>query len=122
MKLAPHFFGPYQIIEKVGSVAYRLALPPGSQIHKVFHVCLLRKKLGPITHTSTQLPPVTENSTILPQPEAILDRRVVRKGKYRPNSEILVNWEGATAEDVTWENEWRFSNTYPDFILVDEDP
>ncbi|KAL6322877.1 hypothetical protein AAG906_020920 [Vitis piasezkii] len=101
MKLAPRFFGPYQVIEKVGSVAYKLALPPGSQIHNVFHVSLLRRHLGSITPTSTQLP---------------------LKGKYRPKSEILVKWVGAPAADATWENEWRFTKSYPDFILVDKDP
>lgn len=121
MKLAPRFFGPYQISERVGTVAYRLALPPGSQIHNVVHVSLLRKHLGPVTPASTHLPPVADDSTILPQPEAVLDRRVIRKGKYRPKSEILVKWKGATAEDATWENEWRFSKSYPDFILEDKD-
>ena len=122
MKLAPRFFGPYQVIEKVGSVAYKLALPPGSQIHNVFHVSLLRRHLGSITPTSTQLPPVSDTSIILPQPEVVLDRHVISKGKYRPKSEILVKWVGAPAADATWENEWRFTKSYPDFILVDKDP
>ena len=91
MKLAPRFFGPYLIIGKVGTVACRLALPPSSQIHNVFHVSMLRKHLGPIhTSASNQLPPISDDSIILPQPEAILDRRVIQKGKYRPKSEILV--------------------------------
>ena len=93
MKLAPHFFGPYQIIKKVRMVrmvTYRLALPSGSQIHNVFHVSLLQKHLGTITLTSTQFPPIINNSIILPQPEAILDRRVIHKGKYYLKSEILV--------------------------------
>ncbi|KAL7090674.1 hypothetical protein ACP275_12G056400 [Erythranthe tilingii] len=87
LKLAPRFFGPYQITEKVGSVAYRLALPPESQIHNVFHVSLLRKNLGPVAPTSPALPPISDSSIILPQPEAVLDRRVICKDKYRPRSQ-----------------------------------
>jgi hypothetical protein len=120
LKLAPRFFGPYKVLEKVGLVAYKLALPPGSQIHDVFHVSLLRKHLGPVTPTSPDLPPVSVTLVVLPQPEVILDRRVIHKGNYRPKSEILVKWVGAPAEDATWENEWRFSKSYPDFSLVDK--
>ncbi|KAH9770903.1 Integrase catalytic domain-containing protein [Citrus sinensis] len=102
MKLAPRFFGPYYIIGKVGTVAYRLALPPSSQIHNVFHVSMLRKHLGPIhTSASNQLPHVSDDFTILPQPKAILDRRVIQKGKYHPKFEILVKWRGAPNEDAT---------------------
>ena len=121
MKLSPRFYGPYKVIEKVGTVAYKLALPPDSQIHNVFHVSLLRKHLGPITSTIAQLPTVSETATILPQPEYVIDRRVVRKGKYRPKTEILVKWVGAPVEDATWENEWRFTRAYPTFILENKD-
>jgi len=122
LKLSPRFFGPYKVLEKVGLVAYKLALPPGSQIHDVFHVSLLRKHLGPVTPSSPELPPVSVTSVVLPQPEVVLDRCVIRKGNYRPKSEILVKWVGAPAEDATWENEWRFSKSYPDFLLVDKVP
>jgi len=43
-KLSPWFIGPFEVLQKVGSVAYRLALPPSLQgIHDVFHVSSLRK-------------------------------------------------------------------------------
>ena len=43
-KLSPRFIGPYEVIEKVGPVAYRLALPPKlEKIHNVFHVSILRR-------------------------------------------------------------------------------
>ena len=43
-KLSPRFIGSYEVIEKVGPVAYRLALPPElEKIHNVFHVSMLRR-------------------------------------------------------------------------------
>ena len=43
-KLSPKFIGPFEILERVGIVAYRLALPPRmSGVHEVFHVSMLRR-------------------------------------------------------------------------------
>ena len=43
-KLSPRFIGPFEILERVGTVAYRLALPPSiSGAHEVFHVSMLRR-------------------------------------------------------------------------------
>ena len=43
-KLSPRFIGPFEILERVGDLVYRLALPPNlSSVHNVFHVSMLRK-------------------------------------------------------------------------------
>ena len=43
-KLSPSFIGPFEILERIGTVAYRLALPPNmSGVHEVFHVFMLWK-------------------------------------------------------------------------------
>ena len=58
-KLSPRFYGPFQVIQKVGEMAYKLELPPGSQIHPVFHVSYLKAKLGHQVTPISQLPVVT---------------------------------------------------------------
>ena len=46
-KLSPRFIGPYEILENVGNVAYRLVLPPElSKVHNVFHVSMLRRYIS----------------------------------------------------------------------------
>ena len=50
-KLAPRYIGPFKILERVGTVAYRLALPPSlSSVHEVFHVSMLRKYTPDLAH------------------------------------------------------------------------
>jgi len=47
------------------------------------------------------LPPVSVDEVLLPEPELILDRRVIQKGKYRPKTEVLVQWKEALPEDAS---------------------
>ncbi|XP_070025459.1 uncharacterized protein [Nicotiana sylvestris] len=50
-KLSPRYIGPFEILRKVGEMAYKLALPPSlSAVHPVFHICMLRKYYGDPSH------------------------------------------------------------------------
>ena len=50
-KLSPRFIGPFEILERVGTVVYQLALPPNMLgVHEVFHVSLLRRYTPDPTH------------------------------------------------------------------------
>ena len=51
-KLAPRLYGPFNIIERIGSVAYRLALPLKVKFHDVFHVSLLKKYVKDVDHVT----------------------------------------------------------------------
>jgi hypothetical protein len=46
-KLSTKFYGPFRVIEKVDTAAYRLQLPDNAEIHPVFHVSQLKQHLGP---------------------------------------------------------------------------
>ncbi|XP_019230358.1 PREDICTED: uncharacterized protein LOC109211290 [Nicotiana attenuata] len=72
LKLSARHYGPYKIIQKVGSVANCLDLPPGSQIHLVFHVSQLKRRVGPDITPQQQPPACDSDRRILIQPEAIL--------------------------------------------------
>jgi hypothetical protein len=55
-KPTPKFYGPYQIIQHIGQVAYKMAFPTHSKIHPVFHVSCLKKFLGSNCKVRTNLP------------------------------------------------------------------
>ena len=87
-KLAPRYYGPFQILQRIGAVAYKLDLPHESRIHPIFHVSLLKEKLGAHVSAQVQLPLNVEGREgLLVQPQAVLDKRT------RPNKkEILEHW------------------------------
>nr|GFB65805.1 retrotransposon protein, putative, Ty3-gypsy subclass [Tanacetum cinerariifolium] len=82
-KLSPRFIGPFEILDRVGEVSYRLALPPQlSHVHDVFHVSFLRGyKYHPLNVISYPLDQIRTDLSYVEEPEAILDRqdRVMRK-------------------------------------------
>ncbi|XP_047169419.1 uncharacterized protein LOC124837969 [Vigna umbellata] len=64
-KLTPKFLGPYQILKKIGPVAYEVALPPGlANLHNVFHVSQLRKYIPDPKHVLEDEIQVRKNLTM----------------------------------------------------------
>ena len=102
-KLAYKFFGPYKVLEKIGAVAYRLQLPKHSGIHPVFHISQLKPYLPDYTPVFSTLPVVTDLQAAPTQPEAIQERRLVRKGNTAI-PQVLVTWSGLPASTATWED------------------
>jgi hypothetical protein len=113
-KLSPRFIGPYEILERVGAVAYRLALPPNlSAIHLVFHVSMLRKYMSNPSHVLEVHPIELRDDMIYEvQPEAIVDRQV-RKIRLKDITSVKVKWKGHSHEKATWELEDKMHEEYP---------
>ena len=49
-KLAPMYYWTFEILAKVGSVMYQLALPPNIKVHNVFHVSILKRYVHDVSH------------------------------------------------------------------------
>ena len=91
-KLSPRFIGPYEVVRKVGLVAYRLMLPPElSKIHDTFHVSMLRKYIPDPSHMlREQLMQLKENLTYEETPVQIVDRKEqVLRSKVIPLFKVL---------------------------------
>jgi hypothetical protein len=115
LKLSPHFFGPFQVVHLIGTVAYELTLPPEARIHPFFHVSCLKKKLGnQITHRST-LPLVDSSGELRLEPELIVNRWMMKRCG-RAATEVLVRWAGTSADDDSWELLWTLQHQYPHLV------
>lgn len=115
-KLSPRFFGPYQILHRVGKVAYTLNLPATSRIHPTFHVSLLK----PCPDATVSLYPLPEDWGSMDNPKEpfkILKRRSVQK-HHRAVTEVLVQWKGESAEEATWELLYKLKQQFPFFDVT----
>lgn len=113
-KLAPKYFGPYQVLQCVGPVAYKLALPDSSKIHPVFHVSLLKKRLGNHAVVQTSLPSTSADGQLQLEPLAVLDRKMVKRHN-KPCTMLLVQWTNSIPEDATWEYWHDLHQRFPAF-------
>ncbi|KAL0294452.1 UNVERIFIED_CONTAM: hypothetical protein Sradi_6887900 [Sesamum radiatum] len=80
-KLSPRYIGPYEIRERVGPLAYRLALPVElSQIHDVFHVSMLRRYRSDPSYILRELEvEISEGLTYVEEPIEILEYKKIKK-------------------------------------------
>ena len=119
-KLSPRFIGPFEILERIGTVAYRLALPPSmSGVHEVFHVSVLRKYTQDPAYVVDwgQIEVDTDGSfeegsmCILDSCDQVFQRKTVRL--------VLVLWRHCGVLESTWKREDTMRATYP-FLFRDE--
>ena len=112
--MSPRFIGSYEVIERIGPVAYLLALPIKlERIHNVFHVSMLGRHRSDPSH----MIPLTE---IEIRPDMTYDEEPIK------NLAREVLWQRHGVEEATWEPEEAMRKQYPNLffgkIFGDENP
>nr|GEV37747.1 putative reverse transcriptase domain-containing protein [Tanacetum cinerariifolium] len=113
-KLAPRYMGPFEIVECVRLVAYRLKLPQElSCVHDTFHVSNLKKCLA---EPDVQVPldeiEIDENLHFVKEPIEIVERDVKTLNRIRIPL-VKVRWNSWQGAEYTWEREDQFRKKYP---------
>ena len=102
-KLSPRYCGPFEVLERIGNVAYRIALPTSTRAHNVFHASLLNKYVHDPNHViNWDVIQVEPEGEFQIEPMRILDRKVTML-QNRAIGQVKVQWEHYGPEEATWE-------------------
>ncbi|RVW60053.1 Retrovirus-related Pol polyprotein from transposon 17.6 [Vitis vinifera] len=113
-KLSPRYVGPFEILERVGTLAYKVALPPSlSKVHNVFHVSTLKKYIYDPPHVvELELIQIFEDLTYEEVPVQIVDvmDKVLRHAVVKL---VKVQWSNHSIREATWELEKEMREKHP---------
>jgi hypothetical protein len=117
-KLALCYIGPFPILEKCGTVAYKVDLPPSlAGVHDIFHVSQLKKCLKtPVDVMLPEVTPLKADLSYLEHPIKILDQKD-RVTRHKTIMFFTIQWSNHSDEEATWESENFLRSRHPDFEL-----
>ncbi|KZV25320.1 peroxidase 64 [Dorcoceras hygrometricum] len=118
-KLAPRYYGPFPVIQRIGSVAYKLQLPAGSRIHPVFHASQLKQARGNLTHPLDLPKGLEQDLSVNYEPAKVLAQRHKKRAGFLV-PQVLVQWKGRSLEEATWEDAEDFYSQFPSPSLEDK--
>ena len=114
-KFSFKFFGPYTVVEKIGTAAYRLDLPSGSLVHPAFHILQLKPFTPDYTPVYSDLSKLVDLDSLTLEPKAILDRCLVKKGN-NVVPQVLIKWSHVPASSATWEDWYVITKRFPSVV------
>ncbi|XP_059310141.1 uncharacterized protein LOC132061318 [Lycium ferocissimum] len=116
-KLSPRYIGPFEILDRVGDIAYELDLPQGlAGVHPVFHVSQKKYHTDGTYIIRWDSVFLDENLTNKEEPITILDRQV-RKLKSKEIASVKVQWKHRPVEEATWEAEFDMRSRHPQLFF-----
>ncbi|XP_019198291.1 PREDICTED: uncharacterized protein LOC109192160 [Ipomoea nil] len=118
-KLSRRFIGPYEILERIGNLAYRLALPMElERVHNVFHASQLKKYVHDPSHViPLEVLPLYGTLSYEERPLRILDFKT-RETRRKSVEMVKVWWSHHGEEEATWELESAMRERYPDLFIL----
>ncbi|KAK6143589.1 hypothetical protein DH2020_023937 [Rehmannia glutinosa] len=113
-KLSPRYIGPFEILERIGSLAYRIALPLAiSGVHNVFHVSMLKKYIPNQSHILCyESLNIRDNLTYEETPFRIVDK-IEKELRRKKVVLVKVQWRNHAIEEATWEHEDEMCSISP---------
>jgi hypothetical protein len=75
-KLSPKYYGPYKVLQKIGTMAYKLELPTSLRVHLVLHVSCLKKVINNKIPFQTIFPKLDEEGKIILEPKVVTETRI----------------------------------------------
>ncbi|GJV24488.1 retrotransposon protein, putative, ty3-gypsy subclass [Tanacetum coccineum] len=117
-KLNPRYIGPFKILAKVGTLAYRLELPEQlSRVHSTFHVSNLKKCFvdEPLAIPLDEIQ-IDDKLNFIEEPVEIMDREVKRLKQSRIPI-VKVRWNSRRGPEFTWEREDQMKKKYPHLFV-----
>lgn len=112
-KLAPRYCGPFEILERIAPVAYRLVFPPIVKFHDIFHISLLKKYIKDVDHVIEWFVlQVEQEEEFQSQPQCIL-RWKHPMLMNRAIEQFKVQWKHFGPEEATWEMADQMQALYP---------
>ncbi|GJT34223.1 hypothetical protein Tco_0924642 [Tanacetum coccineum] len=117
-KLASRYAGPFEILERIGLVAYRLRLPEElGSVHDTFHVSNLKKCLADASlHVPLDEIKVDKTPCFVEEPVEIMDREI-KKLKRKKIALVKVRWNLKCKPEFTWEREDYMKSKYPQLFV-----
>jgi hypothetical protein len=117
-KLAHRYIKLFPILEKCGTMAYKLQLPPSlAGVHGIFHVSQLKKCLkAPVDVVLPKVAPLEADLTYPEHPIKILDQKS-HVTRCKMINFFKIQWRNHTVEEATWESKDFLHSHHPNFEL-----
>ncbi|CAM8900174.1 unnamed protein product [Rhodiola kirilowii] len=110
---------PFEVLARVGKVAYKVALPEGGKVHNAFHISVMKKwrTNPPFAHIDWPDCFIHQHPALVP--DTVLATRLVQRGDLDV-PQLMVKWKGHEDDDATREDADSLLRDYPQFNLEDK--